>query len=465
MIESIQRTSIMDRRSDFMKSVPQLASLEETLSYVLEERAKVVARETGCVQRQVKFTGATLLQTVVFGWLQHPDASLESLASTAEIRAVSVTDTAIHKRFTPPCAQFLHRMLEELSQVAVLADQDVPLALIRRFRTVVIEDSRSIALPDELAQQWRGCGGNQAHTAAAVKLHVRWDLKRGRLWGPALSHGRASDHTSPWADEALPPKSLYCSDLGYFHLGRLAQRHQAKVYSLTRLRAATALFSEQGRRLNLARVLPAKVGQMKEMHVQVGASQRLPMRLLMLRVPKEIGDKRRADLLADAQRRGQRVSEETLRLADWTLLITDAPAKRLRFEEALVLLRERWQMELLYKLWKQHGQVDEWRTSNPWRVLCELYAKLIGVLLQHWLMVRFAWQDAQRSLVKLAQVVRDTAWTIMEALGGERSLASALRLIARRMRSGSHMNKRQKHPNSAQLLEQQAVEWALSWCV
>jgi len=26
------------------------------------------------------------------------------------------------------------------------------------------------------------------------------------------------------------------------------------------------------------------------------------------------------------------------------------------------------------------------------------------------------------------------------------------------------MNKRKTHPNSAQLLEQEAVEWALSWC-
>src|SRR5437764_15355304 len=114
-----------------MKSISSASSLEETLRYVLEERANQVARETGCVQRQVKFSGATLLQTMVFGWLQHPDASLESLASTAEIGAVSVTDTAIHKRFTPQCAQFLHRMLEELSQVVVQADQDVPLALLR----------------------------------------------------------------------------------------------------------------------------------------------------------------------------------------------------------------------------------------------------------------------------------------------------------------------------------------------
>jgi hypothetical protein len=45
----------------------------------------------------------------------------------------------------------------------------------------------------------------------------------------------------------------------------------------------------------------------------------------------------------------------------------------------------------------------------------ELYAKLIELLLQHWLTVLFVWQDEQRSLVKLAQVVRDTASSLLEA--------------------------------------------------
>jgi len=156
------------------------------------------------------------------------------------------------------------------------------------------------------------------------------------------------------------------------------------------------------------------------------------------------------------------VSQETLRLADWTILLTDVPSKRLRFEEALVLLRERWQMELLYKLWKSDGLLDEWRTSNPWRILCEVYAKLIALLIQHWLIVLFAWHDPQRSLVKLAQVVRDTAWLLMDALAGHRRVSEALELIGRRMRSGCQMNRRRKRPNSAQLLERQAVEWALS---
>jgi Transposase DDE domain len=434
-----------------MSSVSQVG---KQMEWVLEERACVLARATGCVKRQRKFSGADVVQMLVFGFQQHPHASLEELASTAEIRDVSVTDSAVDKRFTPACARLLHAIVEELTSVVVEAAQDVPIRLLRRFSAVILEDSSSITLPDELVDQWRGCGGTQEHTAATVKLHVRWELKRGRLWGPTLTDGRTSDRSSPFNQQEVVPGSLYVEDLGYFNQSRLAERHQA----------GTALYTPKGQRLDVLDVVPRRVGQMKELRVLVGARERLPMRLLMLRVPKEVADKRREDLLRDGQRRQQTISEATLQLADWTILVTDVPAKRLRFEEALVLLRERWQMELLYKLWKQYGQVDEWHTADPWRVLCELYAKLIGLLLQHWLIVLFAWHDPQRSLVKLAKVVRDMSWTLMDPLAHKRSVRAALRLIGRRMRSGCHMNKRKKHPNSAQLMEQEAVEWALSWC-
>ena len=290
-----------------------------------------------------------------------------------------------------------------------------------------------------------------------------FELKRGQVWGPKLTSGRTWDHQSPFKQEVVQPGSLSIHDLGYFDLRQMGKRRRAGGYSLSRLHAGTALFTPQGKPLNLHTVLPRRVGQLKEMHVLVGARERLPMRLLLVRVPKEVADERREDLRRDAQRRQQPISEETLWLADWTILITDVPAKRLRFEEALVLLRERWQMELLYKLWKAEGSLDAWRSSNPWRVLCEFYAKLIGALLQHWLIVLFAWQDPQRSLVKLAQVVRDTSWLLMVALDGRCRLSWALRLIGQRMGSACQMNTRRKHPNSAQLLQRQTVEWPLSW--
>jgi hypothetical protein len=175
-----------------------------------------------------------------------------------------------------------------------------------------------------------------------------------------------------------------------------------------------------------------------------------------------MAEQRRERLLTEAAEKQKQVSEQALELCDWLLLLTDAPSKRLSLQEAIVLQRERWQIELLYKLWKQYGHIDEWRTANAWRILCELYAKLIGVLSQHWLIVLLAWQDEQRSLVKLAQVIRDGSLSFIEAFAGYRSLHEVLISLARRMRSGCQMNQRQKHPNSAQLLREGLTAWLLS---
>jgi hypothetical protein len=241
------------------------------MNEILNERANVLAKESGAIQRVRKFGGADLLQTLVFGWMQHPDASLETLSSMATIRKVYVSDTAVDHRFTPKCADFFHAVLEAVLAVVVQADEVMPPKVLRRFAAVVLEDNSTIVLPDELAQLWRGCGGTQAHSSAALKLHVRWELKQGRLWGPALTDGRCSDHRSPLAHEALPQGSLYVSDLGYFCLQEITQRQRQHGFTLTRLQAGTVLWDPKCKRLTLAHVLAQRVGQMKEMRVRVGA--------------------------------------------------------------------------------------------------------------------------------------------------------------------------------------------------
>ena len=81
----------------------------------------------------------------------------------------------------------------------------------------------------------------------------------------------------------------------------------------------------------------------------------------------------------------------------------------LSLAEALVLMRIRWQIELLFKLWKSHGRVDEWRTKNPARILCEVYAKLLGLVFQQWILVASNWVDPVRSLFKAAMIVMSYA--------------------------------------------------------
>jgi hypothetical protein len=66
-----------------------------------------------------------------------------------------------------------------------------------------------------------------------------FDMKRGGLRGPRLTHGRVSDRLSPFKEEPLPSGSLYIADLGYVDWGCVAARRAAGSYTLTRAQART----------------------------------------------------------------------------------------------------------------------------------------------------------------------------------------------------------------------------------
>jgi hypothetical protein len=315
-----------------------------------------------------------------------------------------------------------------------------------------------------LVKVWQGCGGSRNASKSAVKMHVRWDVLSGELTGPVLTDARVPDVRSPLKEMPLPAGSLYVADLGYFDLAwlkELATRVDGeKRFFLMRLKGQVKLYWRTGKRIELQGLLPQQVGQAAQYGVLVGARARLPARLIMIRVPEEVADQRRERLIEDAKKDGKQVTEEQLYLAQWILLITTVPIKRMSIAEALILIRLRWQIELLFKLWKTYGQVDEWQTKKPWRILCEFYGKLIAMLLQHWLLLLGCWHDPHRSIVKAAEVIRRAALRLLAALQGEASLASILHSIQRSMRSGCRLNIRKTHPSTSQLLLD-GLDWSI----
>jgi hypothetical protein len=109
----------------------------------------------------------------------------------------------------------------------------------------------------------------------------------------------------------------------------------------------------------------------------------------------------------EAKRRGKaQANPEVLKRAKWTMVITTVPAHLLTISEMIVLQRARWQIERFFRLWKEGGTIYEWRGRTSWRILCEIYAKVIAMLIQHWLVVLGTWHDPYRSLVKAAKLVR-----------------------------------------------------------
>ena len=63
------------------------------------------------------------------------------------------------------------------------------------------------------------------------------------------------------------------------------------------------------------------------------------------------------------------------------------------------------------------------------RILCELFAKLIGLVIQHWLALLSCWDDPHRSLRVVCEVIRGQVPTLVHALKGRLSWRTALRLI------------------------------------
>jgi hypothetical protein len=416
---------------------------------VLIEHATLAAAH-GFVQRQRCMSGAQFVQTVVGSFLAQPEASYETMVGVAADLGVSITPQGLCARFDDRAVACLKQVLAATMQQAISADPAV-LPLLDRFVAVEVQDSTTIALPDALASQFAGCGGSKGRVAAALKAQFRWELRSGRLDGPILQDGRASDRAVEFARRASPG-TLRLRDLSYWHLDDLAQDLQAGILWLMRLKPGTALYTLDGQRHDLAELLAMQTEQTLDLMVQIGVTQRLECRLLARRLSEEARARRERQMEHTARRKGRRLSATTRALCAWEVLVTNVDVRQLSVEEAFVLRAVRWQIELLFKLWKQYGKLDESRGHQPARVEAELYAKWIGLLIQHWLLLAGCWQAADRSLVKAARVVRAWAERVFRALNEQERLERLLTELMAALQRVGRQTRRKKQAGTWQLL-------------
>src|SRR5512135_2253939 len=412
-----------------------IAQISDAMQTVLEEIPERNARSTGFIRRQRKLTAAVFVKALVFGFLAKPDASLDELTGIAATLGVTLTPQALDERFTPQAAELLRLVLQASIQAMITADP-AALAILDRFTEVDLLDSSTITLPEAFRDQFAGCGTkNPTAGNAAFKLSVAWDLKAGRLRGPVLEAGRVNDKTTALARAVLPRGALRIADLGYFRLATLRQMDRDGVYFLSRFQAGTVVFDAEGRRWPLLSEWSRDRGAREDQEIHLGQRERLPCRLLAARVPAAVAQQRIERLRAEAAEDGRNLSPECVALG-----------------------RARWQIELLFKLWKSEGRIDEWTSAKPAHILCQIYAKLIAMVVQHWVVLVSSWEHVDRSLVKVSQRIRRYAWELAEAVGDRAAVRRIVATLRRIFGKGCRMNKRKKHPNTFQRLLNLGVE-------
>ena len=435
-----------------MNNIPAVA---HAMQHVLTDVAEQAATESRLVRRRSKLTGPRFVQTLVFGWLADPDASLSALTRMAATLGVFVSPQALFQRFTPQAAECLRQVLHAAAS-RMIAANPVAIPVLRRFSAVLIQDSTVITLPPELQEQWPGCGGSHGSGKSALKLQVQLDQLTGRLLGPFLTAGRTPDCKSPVQHAPVPKGSLRIADLGYYQIDAFRAIDAQGAYFLSHYKVNTKLYrSPDGdATLNLQRALPAAGDAGIDRPVWLGQRHRLPVRLLAFPAPPEVEAQRRAQRREQGRKKQKRPSKTQLFLSHWTIYITNAPTTLISLDDAATLARVRWQIELLFKLWKQHGGIDRWRSEQPWRILCEVYAKLVAMLILHWTLLTAVWRYPDRSLVKATGVVRSYVVTLASALAGGLAVTATrvIKKIVSDLNQGCRIQRRSQKPSTWQRL-------------
>ena len=423
-------------------------ALQELFGKIAEE----VATATEIIVRKRKFSGLSLARTFILGFLENPEASDEDLAQIAMTCGVEVTPQAIEQRHTPKLVAFFEQLFRRAVKVVVASDKTLA-EILERFTSVILLDSTSITVPDSLKEKFRGCGGTYGKGQAGFKLQTELDLRSGALWHIEIEAGCSPDSATSRQQVEWPVGSLRISDLGYFCVAVFSALMSSGAHFLSRLQYRTRALLPNGEVIDdLLRWLPQQCGLFVDVPILLGLTERLPCRLLAWRLPVEQANRRRQKLKKESQSKyGKQPSAERLAWCDWTILVTSVPADMLTPEEAVILYRARWQVELLFKRWKSQDKVAVLSGSTEARQMVRVWARLIAALIQHWLLVSSAWGDATCSLSKACEAVRKYVGRIAAALDDCCALEKVIAEFCRTVAKTCKRNKRAR-PGTIELL-------------
>lgn len=435
-----------------------IARVNSQLKHLFEHDAPELARQMGMRERTISFAQLALL--FVMGWWSQPHSGPSALARFAGSLGLTVSKQAVDCHWTPRSADWLLALLRRAVQ-QVVRGQGVTLDWMRPFTAVWVEDGSTIALPAALAEVWRGCGGRAARegqpdkSKAALKITVRWNLKDGQLQGPHLQAGRRHELSSVLSSQQMPPGSVWLADLGYWSLMYLSSLMKQGVYFCMRVKLGAVIWHNK-ERTDVAQLIAGLDEQatQAEWVVNVGAAQLVKqVRLLVQRVPDEVAKQRQARIREYAVKHSKPINPVALKLAQWTIIVTNVPASLLSLAQAFVVMKIRWQIELLFKLWKQEALLDEWSSGKPWRILCEVYAKLLAMVIQHWVMLVACDDDPHASWTGVAEIVRQQVPTLVHGFRQHLSLGKALRLVTESVRGGCSIVARSTRLSTSRLIQ------------
>ena len=335
--------------------------------------------------RKSKLTPSLFLQLMFYG-VDTELKSLRRISGRARTEhALIVSKQAIDDRFSEASVAFVKELISEAitSQVTTtLAPNELQL-----FRTVRIKDSTTFGIHDSLASVFEGYGkGGGKSSKAGISIQYEFDIKSNKVFDIDLNSAVMNDSKDAILKKGNIQKGdLIIRDLGYYSDQVIDQVVTHKAFFLSRLYSNSTVWvdNQSKERVNFQAIynqmIQTHCPQM-EMNVFIGAKRR-PVRLIIELMPDEIYQKRITKRKKQVKSSGATITEDFKIRARFNLFICNIPSNECPIETISKLYRIRWQIELVFKVWKSILQIDQIKKIKKDRFITTMYLKLLWIFI------------------------------------------------------------------------------------
>lgn len=362
-----------------------------------------LARATGAVVRQRKVKIAEFFWTLVLGFGVGRERTIAGLRREYEkTSGQNIEESSFYDRFTPG----LVRMLKQAVGHALGQSLGVGRALrghLEAFRDVIMTDSTVIRLHDLLEDVYPACRTN--HTKAALKAHAVISVTGAGKQSIKITSERRHDGPVFQVGKWVAGR-LLLFDLGYYRYQLFDCITRNRGYFVSRLKSNSNPTIVAMNRKHRGRSVPVIGRKLRDV------LEHLQREVLDVMVEVSFQHRRYAGKRSCGTQTLRVVGVRDEDSGEYHLYITNLPPEKLAAKDIQATYALRWQVELLFKEWKQRYRLEDMPSRNVVVVEALLHAAILTLVVSRQLLAA-----VRKGLQQQVDRLKDARWgAVFEAV-------------------------------------------------
>jgi hypothetical protein len=402
----------------------------ELKRYFSKDELEKIARGKKFIQRRGLIEAWQMLNLCCFDGVDIANDTLVKLTTRIRINGgKTISNQAIDQRFNKKCVAFLKSIFESLLKEKISKQIGIQTHLDSKFNNIRVLDSTAFQVPENYKDIYPGSGGSA--NKAGMKIQLEYELKSGKILNIQEGPGSNSDNTFGTKIRAsIEKKDLILRDLGYFSIEEFEAIEKSDAFYISRLKPNVAVYVKNNNvqyykngivkkssvfnRINLKDIMNTmKPGEMTELvDVFIGRDSKFKTRLILYKLTEKQLLERTKKTLISAKKKGIQKSSNTMDLLEVTMYITNISNEMINLQKIYDIYTLRWQVEIIFKIWKSIYHVNRLKAVKIERFQCQLYGKLILMLVSSTILFKvrkilLMKNNKEVSEIKLAQIINE----------------------------------------------------------